>query len=115
MSAIGQGGVSIISGTTHSELSTITIPNGSSCIFTHNVGRTAFQVLVTDQHGNILDPWASGLFINQTPDVLTVANASDLIYQVYISPRWEENTVELSLIPPGDSRVQINPGSPPIL
>lgn len=106
MSAAGQGGISIITGSSHAELAPVTIPAFGNLVWTHNVGRIAFQVLVTDSNGNVLSP-QQGIVVTQTTSALTVSNGNESDVVVYIAPRWEENTVELNLIPPGDSRVVI--------
>lgn len=114
MSAIGQGGVSILESITHSVSVPVTIPAfGGSCVLTHNVGRKAFQVLVTGADpgfpGGVYNP-SIGIIVTQTDNVLTVANFFFADLAVYIAPRWEENTVELNLISAGDPSIVINEG-----
>jgi hypothetical protein len=110
MSATGQGGVSVIAGQSHGQLSPVTIPASGFLTFTHNVGRFAFSVLVTDggaNYGQVLTS-ADDMFVTQ-PDANTVvvSNNSGDNKPVFISCRWEEPTPELDLISASDPRIEI--------
>lgn len=123
MSATGQGGVTIITGVNHASLAPVAIPSGSQLVFSHNVGRRAFSVIVTSgdpagNYGQVLTS-ADNVFVTQ-PDVNTIVvaypvGASDEI--VFISCRWEEPTPELDLVlAPSDARIEIEPiPSPPVV
>lgn len=112
MSATGQGGVSVIAGSNHATLTPVAIPSGSQLVFTHNVGRRAFSVIVTSgeaaSYGQVLTS-ADNVFVSQ-PDVDTIVVAYPVGAApelVFISCRWEEPTPELDLVLVQDSRVEI--------
>lgn len=100
MSATGQGGVTLIAGQSHGQLEPVALAGGDQLVFTHNVGRYAFSVIVTDggiNRGQVLTS-ADGIFIVQ-PDVNTViVQNTDATRNVYISVRWEEPSSELDLV-----------------
>lgn len=101
MSATGQNGLSIIVGTTHDDMSPVLIPdNGGFLLFTHNVGRVAYQVIITDDQGNVVNNAVPNFWsVSQTVNAIRVQNNSVAgSTPVYIAPRWEENTVELSTL-----------------
>ena len=111
MSALGQGGVTILSGENHGQLAPIAIPAGQSLTFNHGLNRRAFQVLVSSgadaNFGQILmlpisQPVSGGEY-NQ----VVVQNDTQAEVQVFVACRWEENSVELSLIAADDSRISV--------
>lgn len=120
MSATGQGGVTLIAGQNHGQLDPVGIDAGQQLVFTHNVGRFAFSVIVTSgdlNRGQVLTG-ADGVSILQ-PDVntLVVLNGSESDLLVYISVRWEEPSSELDLVLAGatpgsvdDPRIVIETG-----
>lgn len=113
MSATGQGGVTIITGRNHSTLFPVSIPSGSELVFTHNVGRRAFSVIVTS--GNPLGNY--GQVLTGADNVFVIQpNENQIIVQypvgvadeiVFISCRWEEPTPELDLVPVGSGKIVI--------
>jgi hypothetical protein len=124
MSATGQGGVTIITGRNHSTLIPVAIPSGSELVFTHNVGRRAFSVIVTsgnpaENYGQVLTS-ADNVFVVQPNENQIVVQypfgASDEI--VFISCRWEEPTPELDLVPVDSGKIVIqaipSPPSEPV-
>lgn len=121
MSATGYGGVTLLAGQTHDELSPVEIPAFSSLTFTHNVGRRAFQVIVTS--GNVFDYGRvltqADIAVSQpSENVLVVANNNEDTRLVFIACRWEHMSYELDLVMSGpensvqDSRVVIAPFPP---
>lgn len=113
MSATGQGGVTIITGSNHATLSPVAIPSGSQLVFTHNVGRRAFSVIVTsgDVMGNFgqVLTGADNVFVTQpTANQIVVAYTSGIAPEVvFISCRWEEPTPELDLVSAGSGKIVI--------
>lgn len=113
MSALGKG-IAVIVATTHSDMSPITIPALTTLIFTHNLNKIAFEVIITDSAGNMVNA-ADDIVVTQplsgVPAVFRTVNVTNVGARddvtVYISIRWEENTTELDLIPQGDPRVVI--------
>lgn len=118
MSATGQGGVTIISGTNHSTLTPIVIPAVSQLLFRHGANRRAFSVLVTSgadaTYGQVLTG-AEGVTISQPQvlgryDDILVTNTDPVdSITVFVSCRWEEPTPELDLVRAGDSRISVGP------
>lgn len=102
MSATGQNGVTLIAGQNHGELSPVTIPVGNILAFTHNVGRRAYQVIVTSgdplNAGAVLTPAAGAIVSQPNANTILVSNGSVNPLSVFIACRWEENTVELDLV-----------------
>lgn len=111
MSATGQGGISVITGSNHAQLAPVSIGSLSTLEFTHNVGRKAYQVIVTDgDSGAIL---VSEVAVSQpSANKIAVQNVTEGSLLVYIACRWENLTAELDLVSATDSRVEI---VPPIL
>lgn len=124
MSATGHGGVTVIAGQNYGQMEPVSIPSGGSLTFTHNVGRRAYQVIVTS--GN---PFTYGAVLTAAQDILVaqlsanqivVTNDSDGSALVFIACRWEENTAELDLVlsngdaGTSDPRVVIAAPTPPL-
>lgn len=120
MSATGQGGVSLITGSNHSSLLPISIPAASTLTFSHGLDRRAFSVLVTSgaaaNYGQVLTS-AEGINVSQPQDgvsgrydTIVVTNTDPVdAAVVFVSCRWEEPTIELDLVAAGDARLEINP------
>ena len=107
MSATGQGGVSLIASPNSGNTTGVAIPNGQSLKYTHNVGKKAYQVLVTDPNGNILNV-AGGITVTQSTGVITVANSSGGALTVFIEARWEENSAEVTLVPSNSAALVVS-------
>lgn len=114
MSATGQGGVTLITGSNHSTMVPVAIPSGSQLVFAHNVGRRAFSVVVTSgdpagNYGQVLGS-ADNVFVAQ-PDENTIVVSYPVGVApeiVFISCRWEEPTPELDLVlAESDARITI--------
>lgn len=107
MSATGQGGVTLIAGRNHGELTPVLIAGGGGTLtFNHNVGRRAYQVIVTSgdvsppnfEYGSVFES-ADGIDVEQpTVNQIVVTNTSRITAPFFIACRWEENTVELDLV-----------------
>ena len=110
MSATGQGGVSVIAGANHGQLTSVTIPSGGTLTFTHNQGRRAYQVLVTNGTSGALVPETVCLVAQATDDAITVQNLDEGDQSVYVACRWENLTEELDLVRANDSRIVIEDG-----
>lgn len=116
MSATGQGGVSLITGSNHATFAPVTLPLNQQLVFTHNVGRRAFSVIVTSgdpagNYGQVLNS-TNSVLVTQPDENTIIVRYSGLLAPepiVFISCRWEEPTPELDLVPVGDSRVEIVP------
>ena len=102
MSATGQGGVTLIAGQNHGELSPVALANGDILTFTHNVGRRAYQVLVTSgapaNAGAVLTQISNVLVAQPTVNAISVANNTLAPISIFVACRWEENTAELDLV-----------------
>lgn len=102
MSATGQGGVTLIAGRNHGELSPVTLAAGNILTFTHNVGRRAYQVLVTSgapaNAGAVLTPISNVLVAQPNVNTITVLNSTLASISIFVACRWEENTAELDLV-----------------
>lgn len=113
MSATGQGGVTIITGRNHSTLFPVAIPSGSELVFTHNVGRRAFSVLVTSgdplgNFGQVLTSADNVFVIQPNVNQIVVQYPSGITAEiVFISCRWEEPTPELDLVPVDSGKIVI--------
>lgn len=103
MSATGQGGVTLIAGRNHGELTPVLIAGaGGTLTFNHNVGRRAYQVIVSSgdpaEYGTVFGP-GDGIDVAQpTVNQIVVTNTSRIASLLFIACRWEENTVELDLV-----------------
>jgi hypothetical protein len=81
----------------------ITLNAGDQITVSHFVGRKAWQVLITDADGNIQT--TSDFTVSQTllarplPDTIQIDNVFGGTKTVFIAIRWQENSVEASLIP----------------
>ena len=78
---------------------------GGSIIISHYVRRKAWQVIISDEDGNIAP---SGRFVvtqalsgSASPDTITIAVDPDYSGSVFIAIRWQENSVEAQLFPVG--------------
>jgi len=113
MSAIGQG-VTIIAGSQLDGMTPIALSGGDVVTFSHYVGKKAWQIVVTDEEGNILTdmPAVQTLGTRPAADTIVFAAAPDT-RSVFFSIRWQENSVEASMIPVGSSSVVIT-ANPPI-
>jgi hypothetical protein len=101
MSATGQGGVTLIAGQNHGQLSPVTIDGGNQLVFSHDVGRYAFSVLVTDggaNRGQLLTGADNILILQPDVNTVIVQNTGVADASVYISIRWEEPSSELDLV-----------------
>jgi hypothetical protein len=107
MSAIGQG-VTIIAGSQLDGMSPIALATGDVITFSHYVGKKAWQIVVTDAEGNILTDMPAVQTLNARPaaDTIAFAGAPDA-RSVFLSIRWQENSVEASMIPVDSSAVVI--------
>ena len=85
---------------------------GGSIIISHYVRRKAWQVLISDENGNIMpmapsSPPPNGFSVSQAlsgssaPDTITIAVDPDYSGSVFIAIRWQENSVEAQLFPVG--------------
>lgn len=117
MAALGQGGVTILAGANHGQLSPITLTAGQTLVFDHGLNRRAFQVIVSSgadaNFGQLLQlpvaqPLAGGRY-----DTIAIENDTLATVQVFVACRWEENSVEASYIASGDARLEIQ--NPPVL
>jgi hypothetical protein len=110
MSAIGSG-VTIIAGSQLDGMTPIALVAGDVITFSHYVGKKAWQIVVTDAEGNILTDMAATQTLGTRPAPDTIAfAASPGTRSVFLSIRWQENSVEASMIPVGSSSVVITNG-----
>lgn len=83
---------------------------GGTVTVSHYVRRKAWQVLISDENGNILPmapggPPLGGFSVSQAlsgssaPDTITIN--SSFFGNVFIAIRWQENSVEAQLFPVG--------------
>lgn len=102
MSATGQGGVTLIAGQNHGELSPVALAAGDILVFTHNVGRRAYQVLVTSgdpaNAGAVLTQISNVAVAQATANAISVTNNTGAPISIFVACRWEENTAELDLV-----------------
>lgn len=102
MSATGHGGVTLIAGQNYGQLSPVLIPSGSALTFTHNLGRRAYQVIVTSgapiNYGAVLTSAQSVSVSQLSANAIVVSNNDESSLLVFIACRWEENTAELDLV-----------------
>lgn len=108
MSATGTG-TTIIGGKNISSLLPVFLNPGEFLVFTHNLGRAAFSVRVTeadpatpdflgcDQLSLSFVGAPAGIHLFQTPNVLTVSNDGAVSRSFYIEAKWEEKSEELNL------------------
>lgn len=78
MSATGHGGVTVIAGQNYGQLSPVTIPAEGTLTFSHDLGRRAYQVIVTSgedaTYGSMLTS-AEGLDVSQpTANQIVITN-----------------------------------------
>lgn len=107
MSAIGSG-VTIIAGSQLDGMSPIALVAGDIVTFSHYVGKKAWQIVVTDAEGNIKTDMPATQTLNARPAADTIAfAASPGTRSVFFSIRWQENSVEASMIPVGSSSITI--------
>lgn len=107
MSAIGKG-VTLIAGSQLDNLSPITIPAFNKLVFSHYVGRKAWEVIVTDQNGGfVITKVTQTLGVRPAPDTVEIFNEEAVERQRFISIRWEENSVETDAVATGSSSVVI--------
>lgn len=111
MAALGQGGVTILSGANHGQLAPISIPAGDSLVFAHGLDRRAFQVLVSSgddaNYGQLLTLPVTQPQVDSRYDTISVQNNTTGTLLVFVACRWEENSAELSLVGANDSRISI--------
>ncbi len=104
MSRTGSG-VSLIAGHDQQNLTPIALANGDSLIFTHNLDRRAYQVLVSDGvDGRIYSD--ADVTVTQTANAVTAVNNLNAI-TVYMTVRWENPTIELDLVRSTDPRIVV--------
>ena len=76
---------------------------GDQLTVLHYVGRKAWQVLITDANGNVQTTAdfdvSQSLEARPDPDSIQITNVFGGTKTVFISLRWQENSVEASLIP----------------
>lgn len=84
----------------------ITMFVGDIVSLSHFVGRRAWQIIVTDSNGNVQSssdfPAFQVLNARPLPDAISITNNSGAVKSVFISIRWQENSVEAQLFPVGD-------------
>jgi hypothetical protein len=107
MSATGHGGVSIIFGENHAELKPVLLLSGQNMVFTHNLGRKAYQVLVTDAANGARVPNTVVAVTQPTANAVVLTNLNEGDTTVYTAIRWEDFTPSLDLIHSDDPRVGI--------
>lgn len=78
---------------------------GGSIIISHYVRRKAWQVLISDEDGNIA-PYGrfavtQALSGSASPDTITIEVEPEYSGYVFIAIRWQENSVEAQLFPVG--------------
>jgi hypothetical protein len=109
MSAIGSG-VTLIAGSQLDNLTPISVASGDTITFSHFVGKKAWQIVVTDDNGNIRSDMPATQTLNARPAADTIEIVAGDTADIFISIRWQENSVEASMIPVGSSSVVITPG-----
>lgn len=83
----------------------VTLAQSDVLTLSHFVGRKAWQVIITDDNGNVIP--AANIAVAQTlqarplPDLLTVTKSSVGAQNVFVAIRWQENSVEAQLFPVG--------------
>lgn len=118
MSAIGQG-VTIICGnqldgvappTDRDAMVPVNLGPFDQVTLSHYVGRKAWQIVISDENGNVMSsgdfPAFQLLNARPAPDIVTVSNQTGEPATVFISIRWQENSVEASLFPVGSLNEQ---------
>ena len=117
MSAIGQG-VTLICGNqldgyagtpapagVRDAMVPVTLAFGDQVTLSHFVGRKAWQIIVTDDDGNVQPasafPAQQVLQARPAPDLVQVWNLSGINKNVFIAIRWQENSTEAALFPIG--------------
>lgn len=105
-------------GATRSAMSPVFVGAGSTVTFSHYVGRKAWQVLLSSgsdgsSFGLVSDlaTVTQTLGVRPAPDTITVTASVD----VFVSPRWEENSKEVNAIPAGSASVEIVQAPPQVL
>ena len=109
MSAIGSG-VTLIAGSQLDNLTPISVSGGDTVTFSHFVGKKAWQIIVTDDDGNIRSDMPATQTLNARPAADTIAIAVGATASIFISIRWQENSVEASMIPVDSPSVVITGG-----
>lgn len=110
MSAIGKG-VTLIAGSQLDNLSPITIPAFNKLVFSHYVGRKAWEIILTDPEGAV----EGGIDVVQTlgvrpaPDTVEIFNNAGAPRPLFISIRWEENSIEAAAVATDSSSVVVTP------
>jgi hypothetical protein len=108
MSAIGSG-VTLIAGSQLDNLSPISVASGDTVTFSHFVGKKAWQIVVTDDNGNIRSDMPATQTLNARPAADTIEIVAGDAADIFISIRWQENSVEASMIPVDSPSVVITP------
>ena len=98
MSAIGSG-VTLIAGSQLDNLAPLSVSSGDVVTFSHYVGKKAWQIVVTDDNGNIRSDMPAIQTLNARPAADTIAITAGATADIFISIRWQENSVEASMIP----------------
>ena len=78
---------------------------GDVATLSHFVGRKAWQIIVTDDNGNVQSsadfPASQTLNARPSHDEITITNFTVDLKSVFIAIRWQENSVEAQLFPVG--------------
>ena len=111
MAALGQGGVTVLSGSNHGALTPIALTAGQTLTLTHGLNRRAFQVITTSgedaNYGQVLTLPVLQPQVASRYDTVSVQNNTGQTISVFVACRWEENSKELSLLASTDSRISI--------
>jgi len=84
----------------------VTLAQFDVLTLSHFVGRKAWQVIITDDNGNVVP--ATAISVTQTlqarplPDLVAISKSSSGSQDVFIAIRWQENSVEAQLFPVGE-------------
>lgn len=107
MSAIGSG-VTIIAGSQLDGMTPLSLNAGDEVIFSHFVGKKAWQILVSDDTGAIRTDMSIFQQLNARPlpDTIRIGPAPTQ-RQIFIAIRWQENSVEASMIAADSSSISI--------
>jgi hypothetical protein len=102
----GEAPIGGAAGAQRPAMTPIVMNGGDVASLSHFVGRKAWQIIVTDDNGNVQSsadfPAVQVLNARPLPDALSVTNSSGGPKSVFIAIRWQENSVEAQLFPVGD-------------
>ena len=104
VSSLGKG-VTLLSASAQGQFSPILLTAGQTLAFNHGLNRRAFQVLVTNQDGQMLNLPVDQPQAGDRYDSLVIENNTLSSVEVFVFCRWEEASRELSLIAFNDERL----------